>query len=277
MRNWIDYVDFMKWFPENVSTYGAQLDHLFEVIWYIDLAIFFLTYGLLIYFMIKYREKPGVKAKGYHGNNVLEFTWTLLPTLLFAGLGVYTDHEWEVTKNSAYIPKPDVEIEVLGKQFNWVFRYPGADGVLGKRSDKIRTTDNLFGIDPNDPNGKDDIILENELNLPINKNVLVHLSSCDVIHSFFLPNFRVKQDALPGSWMKVWFNGTKAGKYEIACAELCGSSHYNMKGSLVMHSIDDYNKWYDGQVKSKADQLNPPPPTEPATSTDTTKTVASLK
>lgn len=266
-------LDFLKYFPENVSTFGAELDHLFAVIWYICLAIFFLTYALLIYFLIKYRYKPGVKARGYHGNNILEFTWTILPTFLFAGLGIYSDGAWEKTKNEYRIPKPDVEIDVMGQRFNWVFRYPGADGILGKREPKFKTMDNIFGMDPNDQHGKDDIIIENEVHFPINKNILVNLSSKDVLHSFFLPHFRVKQDALPGSWMKVWFNGTKAGNYEIACAELCGESHYNMKGKLVMHSLEDYNKWYDEQIKIKTEQMaqaaaNPEPPKPAEAATD---------
>jgi cytochrome c oxidase subunit 2 len=205
--------------------------------------------------VVKYRRKPGVKASGSHGNNMLEFTWTILPTFLFAGLGIYTDNAWEITKNEQRIPKPDVEIEVLGKQFNWMFRYPGADGVLGKQSPKFRTIDNPFALDPADPHGVDDIIMENEFHLPINKNILVRLSSVDVLHSFFLPNFRVKQDALPGSWMKVWFNGIKAGKFELACAELCGASHYNMRGVLFMHSQQDYNTWYDAEISKKSQQM----------------------
>jgi cytochrome c oxidase subunit 2 len=109
---------------------------------------------------------------------------------------------------------------------------------------------NLFGIDSNDVNGKDDIIIENaQLHLPINKNIVVNLSTADVLHSFFLPNFRVKQDALPGKWIKVWFNGTKAGKYEIACAELCGSNHYAMRGEIFMYGQQDYDKWLDGKNK----------------------------
>lgn len=248
-------LDFLRYFPENVSTFGFELDRLFAVIWYITLAIFFLTYGLLVYVLVKYRRKPGVKASGSHGNNMLEFTWTILPTFLFAGLGIYTDNAWEITKNEQRIPKPDVEIEVLGKQFNWMFRYPGADGVLGKQSPKFRTVDNPFALDPADPNGEDDIIMENEFHLPINKNILVRLSSVDVLHSFFLPNFRVKQDALPGNWMKVWFNGIKAGKYELACAELCGASHYNMRGVLFMHSQQDYNAWYDAEISKKVQQM----------------------
>jgi len=248
-------LDFLRYFPENVSTFGFELDRLFAVIWYITLAIFFLTYGLLVYVLVKYRQKPGVKASGSHGNNMLEFTWTILPTFLFAGLGIYTDNAWEVTKNEQRIPKPDIEIEVLGKQFNWMFRYPGEDGVLGKQSPKFRTVDNPFGLDANDPNAVDDIIMENEFHLPINKNILVRLSSVDVLHSFFLPNFRVKQDALPGNWMKVWFNGIKAGKYELACAELCGASHYNMRGVLFMHAQQDYNTWYDAEISKRTQQL----------------------
>jgi len=257
----LDYFNFLRYFPENVSTFGTELDHLFTVIWYITVAIFFLTYGLLIYCLIRFRQKPGVRASGSHGNNMLEFTWTILPTFLFAGLGIYTDNAWEVSKNEHRIPKPDIEIEVLGKQFNWMYRYPGADGVLGRQSPQFRSSDNLFGLDPSDPHGKDDIIMENEFHLPINKNVLVHLSSIDVIHSFFLPQFRVKQDALPGSWMKVWFNGIKAGKYELACAELCGPSHYNMRGVLMMQSADEYNKWYDEQIKNKTEQMAQATPT----------------
>ena len=94
--------------------------------------------------------------------------------------------------------------------------------------------------------------------LPINKNVLVNLSSNDVLHSFFLPNFRVKQDAVPGQWIKVWFNGTKAGTYEIACAELCGSGHYNMRGLLVMDSQEAYDAWLDEQYKIKKPELSAP-------------------
>ncbi|MFN4767506.1 MAG: hypothetical protein ACK5IF_05410, partial [Ignavibacteria bacterium] len=91
----------------------------------------------------------------------------------------------------------------------------------------------------------------------INKNVLVNLSSNDVLHSFFLPNFRVKQDAVPGQWIKVWFNGTKAGRYEIACAELCGSGHYNMRGLLIMDSQQDYDAWLDQQYKLKKPETAP--------------------
>ncbi len=256
----LDFFNFLRYFPENVSTFGSDLDRLFTVIWYITVAIFFLTYGLLIYSLIRFRQKPGVRASGSHGNNMLEFTWTILPTFLFAGLGIYTDNAWEVAKNSNRIPKPDMEIEVLGRQFNWMFRYPGADGILGRQDPKFRTRDNLFGLDPSDPHGQDDIIMENEMHLPVNKNVLVHLSSIDVIHSFFVPQFRVKQDALPGSWMKVWFNCMKVGKYELACAELCGASHYNMRGVIMMNSMEDYSKWYDEQIKNKADQMAQAPP-----------------
>ncbi len=122
---------------------------------------------------------------------------------------------------------------------------------------------NPFGIDKYDPAGYDDFVTMNQLHFPINKNVVVNLSTMDVIHSFFLPNFRVKQDALPGQWIKVWFNGFKTGKYELACAELCGSGHYGMRGEVFMQSQQDYNKWLDEQYSAIKANLAAKPPVIP--------------
>jgi cytochrome c oxidase subunit 2 len=252
------YKDMLTFFPENVSTFGEQLDSLFAVIYWFSVIIFFLTYGLLFAFLIMYRYREDRRAYYYHGNNLMEFTWTLLPTIFFAGIGIWSDEAWTKSKSAHRVPKPDVEIDVLGYQagFGWMFRYPGPDGKFGRKVRNQITTNNPFGIDSTDTFGKDDFVIISpggsrpvQAHLPINKNILVNLSSNDVLHSFFLPNFRVKQDALPGQWIKVWFNGTKAGNYEIACAELCGSGHYNMRGLLVMDSQEDYNKWLDEQYK----------------------------
>jgi len=244
------YKDMLTFFPENVSTFGGELDSLFAMIYYASVAIFFITYAILIAFIIMYRHQEGRKAYYYHGNNLAEFTWTLLPTFLFAGIGLVSDDAWTKSKYAYRVPNPDVTIDVLGYQsgFGWQFRYPGPDGVFGNKVRNQISSANPFGIDSNDVHGKDDLVIISpggarpvEVHLPINKNVLVNLSSNDVLHSFFLPNFRVKQDAVPGQWIKVWFNGTKAGKYEIACAELCGSGHYNMRGLLIMDSQQDYD------------------------------------
>jgi cytochrome c oxidase subunit 2 len=253
------YKDMLTFFPENVSTFGGELDSLFAMIYYASVAIFFITYAILIAFIIMYRHQEGRKAYYYHGNNLAEFTWTLLPTFLFAGIGLVSDDAWTKSKYAYRVPNPDVTIDVLGYQsgFGWQFRYPGPDGVFGN---KVRNQ-----ISSANPFGKDDLVIISpggarpvEVHLPINKNVLVNLSSNDVLHSFFLPNFRVKQDAVPGQWIKVWFNGTKAGKYEIACAELCGSGHYNMRGLLIMDSQQDYDAWLDQQYKLKKPELSAP-------------------
>ena len=256
--------NMLTYFPPGISTYSESLDDLFRLVYWISAAIFVLVQIVLVTFIFKYRTRPGHKSIYYHGNNVVEFVWTLAPTVLFAGLGLYSDEMWKVMKYSSRVPSPDVEIDVVGQAFNWHVRYPGGDGILGKRHARYRTAQNLFGIDPTDIHGKDDIVLTGEFNLPINKNVVVHLSSVDVLHSYFLPNFRIKQDAVPGSWIDVWFNGTKSGKYELACAELCGSGHYAMRGVLNMQSDADFATWMDAKITAKkailaAQAANPQP------------------
>lgn len=259
----------LEYLPEVVSTVGIAHDHLFTVVYYITAAIFVLVNVLIVYFVIKYRYREGRKAYHFHGSMPVEFTWTLLPTLLFAGLGFYSDDLWTDMKYQNRTPKADVEIDVLGQTFMWHYRYPGADGVLGKRSAKFMAVDNIFGVDPSDPFGKDDIVMTNRFSLPINKTIVVHLSSVDVLHSFFLPHFRVKQDAVPGMWINVWFDGLKPGMYELACAELCGPGHYNMRGELTMLSAPDYDAWMNEQIKNKLASMQPAAPA-PAAEADTT-------
>jgi cytochrome c oxidase subunit 2 len=257
--------NMLSYFPASVSTYSEAHDDLFRLVYYLSVGIFLLVNSILVYFIFRYRHRPGATSYHYHGNNVVEFTWTLLPTILFAGLGLYSDEMWKIMKYPSRVPTPDVEIDVVGQAFAWSARYPGADGILGARAPKYRSGANLFGIDPTDPHGKDDIVLTGEFNLPINKNVVVHLSSVDVLHSYFLPHFRIKQDAVPGAWIDVWFNGMKPGKYELACAELCGSGHYSMRGVLNMQSEEEFNKWINGKIEARkqamlAEAAQPPSP-----------------
>lgn len=259
MLEWL-YKDMLTFFPEGVSTYSKQLDDMFAVIYWFSVIIFFLTYGLLIAFIIKYRFNPKRKGYHFHGSNALEFTWTLLPSIVFIIIGLWSEDMWTRTKSEWRVPHPDVSVEVMAYQFGWNIRYPGPDGVFGKKDRSQMTPSNPFGIDKNDPAGFDDLITMNQIHLPINKNVVVNLSTMDVIHSFFLPNFRVKQDALPGQWIKVWFNGFKSGKYELACAELCGSGHYSMRGEVFMQSEVEYDKWLDEKYSAiKANLLANPP------------------
>ncbi|MBN1449167.1 MAG: cytochrome c oxidase subunit II [Bacteroidetes bacterium] len=242
----------LDWLPENVSVFGEGVDHLFRLIYYISIAIFLLVNTIYILFIIRYRRKrKGEKAYHYHGNNLLEFSWTALPFALFLFLAFYSDGIWEDIKYSEKKPNPDLVVEVMGQAYLWHFRYPGSDGIFGRRERRFISPTNPFGVDPEDPNGRDDLTGINTMHIPVNKTILVRLSSMDVIHSFFLPNMRVKQDAVPGQWVDVWFNSVKTGEYEIACAELCGSGHYLMRAVLTVQPQREFDTWIDEQYTNK--------------------------
>jgi cytochrome c oxidase subunit 2 len=214
----------MRWLPENVSTYGGDIDSIIRLIYYITLAWFFLTLGAILLFLVLYRRREGRKATYIRGDKPGEAAWILIPAFIVLVLDLWIDfHGAEVwAKVKGRVPPSDLRIQVTAKQFNWEVRYPGPDGKFGTA---------------------DDLQLENELHVPVNKVVRVVLKSKDVIHSFFLPNLRLKQDAVPGREIEAWFQATKPGRYEIPCAELCGFGHSGMNGWLHVHPADEYQKW----------------------------------
>ena len=138
---------------------------------------------------------------------------------------------------------------VVGEQFAWNIQYPGPDGKFGRTDINRVSADNPLGLDRTDPNAKDDITSINQLYLPVNRPVLVHLSSKDVIHSFGVYELRVKQDAIPGMTMPVWFVPIRPGEYDIACSQLCGLGHFRMRGFVTVQSDADFRKWLDDQEK----------------------------
>ena len=219
----------LQWLPEDVSTFGGEIDSLFYLIYYITAATFILVTVLMVLFLVMYREQPGRRATYTHGNTSLEIIWTIIPAAILIVLSFMSVSTWAKVKQHA--PDSDFELQVAAKQFNWDVVYPGADG--------------KFGTD-------DDVKFDNDLHVPVNKVVRVHLSSKDVIHSFFLPNLRLKQDAVPGRTILVWFEATKPGKYEIPCAELCGFGHSGMKGWLYVHTPEEYAKWAGEHLAAKA-------------------------
>jgi len=210
----------LGWLPEDISTYGHHIDGLFRLIYYITLVTFVLVEATLIWFLIRYRQRPGQAAVYTHGNTALEITWTVIPAVILVILGIMSNRWWAVIK--ADVPPTDFHVRVTGKQFNWEILYPGPDG-------KFDTPD--------------DVQIDNDLHVPVNTVVALKLRSKDVIHSFFLPNLRFKQDMLPGREINGWFEATKVGKYEIPCAELCGFGHSGMKGYLFVDSPDEYQRW----------------------------------
>jgi len=210
----------LPWLPENISTYGGRIDSLFYLIFWITSITFVLVQGVLLVFLFKYRAKPGKRATYTHGNNTLEIAWTIAPSLILIVLALMSRSLWHEIKET--LPPSTVHVQVRAKQFNWDITYPGPDGQFGTGDDKT---------------------LENDLNVPVNEVVQLRLQSNDVIHSFFIPVLRFKQDMLPGRDIMQWFEATKTGRYEIPCAELCGFGHSGMLGHLTVHSAEDYAKW----------------------------------
>ena len=214
----------LRWLPDGyggVSSYAKDIDKLFYLIYYITAFIFLLVTVLMIWFLIQYRYREGDtrRARYTHGNSALELTWTIIPAIVFIGLWFASRTTWAEIKGQS--PPPDVEVRVTAKQFAWSFAYPGPDKLFDTTDDKT----------------------DKELNVPVNKVVRVHLRSDDVIHSFFVPSFRLKQDAVPGREIQVWFKATKPGRYELPCAELCGPGHSGMVGWVNVYSEADYQKW----------------------------------
>jgi cytochrome c oxidase subunit 2 len=204
------------WLPKDVSEHGSQIDSLFYFILALTGVVFIATEVLLFWFIWKYDE---AKAKGpatyIHGSHTLEVVWTIIPAVVLLVLAIYQMNTWADVKMRRPVMSPTVE--VVARQFEWRLRYPGRDGQLG-------TPDDLF--------------LVNDL-------ILVQLKSMDVLHSFFLPNLRVKQDAVPGMKIPVWFKAKETGEYDLVCAELCGWGHYKMKGRVTFVTRPEFDAWLE--------------------------------
>lgn len=216
------------WFPHDISTFGPRIDWLFELIFWIVVIVWAAVMITMVIFMVRYRARPGRKAEYIEGNPRLEMIWTTITAAIMVMLAFMSRSTWADIKEHG--PPGQVFFNVTAKQFNWEITYPGPDGKLGT---------------------KDDVTVENEMHVPVNQVVRIDLTSKDVIHSFFVPNMRLKQDAVPGRIIKVWFEATEPGVYEIPCAELCGFGHSGMLGHLTVQSEADYEKYlkdtYSGQ------------------------------
>ena len=218
----------LRWLPEDVSPYGAGIDSLFYFIYYLTAVAFIGVTVLMLVFLYIYRHKEGRRATYSHGHTGLEIIWTIIPAMIFIGLGLASKDKWDEIKLTT--PETDTVVKITGKQFNWEILYPGPD--------------KEFGTD-------DDYQVDNDLRIPIEKPVRVLLGSKDVIHSVFIPNLRFKQDTMPGREITAWFQANKPGKYEMPCAELCGFGHSGMRGFVYALAPDDYQAWYEKQWPSK--------------------------
>ena len=213
----------MGWImPEGASTYAGDIDRLYYLILIITGIAFVVVEAALVWFAIKYRARPGRKAHYTHGNMKAEVIWTAVPAVVVVMIGVLSARVWGEIHRGDGAPPGALQVGIMAKQFEWNVTYAGADNQLGSA---------------------DDFVTRNELHVPVNRPVAVMLEAEDVIHSFFVPAFRVKQDAVPGMRIRIWFQPTKAGTYEIGCAELCGLGHYRMRGLVTVYEQADYDSW----------------------------------
>ncbi len=242
----------LYWAPEAATVGAKKVDTLLNFIFYLTAAVFVLTQTVYIYYLVKYRKRPGSKAYYSHGNNKLEIIWTAIPTAIFLGLVIYSNRLWAELHRPA--PEDSVKVDVVSYQFGWDMRYAGADGQLGKVDVHSYSVDNRFGLVPDDAAGDDDFS-STELVIPVNRPVHIYLHSRDVIHSFYVPEFRLYQAAVPGrtiAW--VWFEPTRTGNFELACSQICGSGHYNMKAPIRVVSQEEFEKWQAGKIEAKAEE-----------------------
>ena len=237
--------------PIDISTHGYLIDRLINILHVFMVVLFVFWFIFLIYTLIRFRARPGHQAeyspKPMKWSTYLEVGIALFEVFLLLVLAIPA---WQYAKASVPSAKNVVNIRVVAEQFAWNIQYPGEDGLFGPTKPDLVTADNTIGIDRSDPAAKDDIVAINTLHVPVNRPVVIQLSSKDVIHSFFLPVLRVKQDAIPGMIFPVWFQATQTGEFEIACAQLCGLGHYRMRGSLTIENDEAFSTWLNEEKKS---------------------------
>ena len=241
--------------PPASSVHGAEIDTLMKVSMTLILVVFFALSPMLFYFAYKYRGRKENKAYFFAHNNKLEIVWTVVPTIILTALIIYGLRTWDRAMN------PDISeatvIEVYSKQFDWTARYSGTDNILGDANYKLVEGRNTLGVDVNDENSADDIVVR-EVHLPVNKPVLLKFRSRDVIHSAFLPHFRVQMNCVPGLSTQFAFTPTKTTaemkesegedfEYVLLCNKICGSAHFNMQMKFIVEREEDYNKWLSSQ------------------------------
>ena len=248
MKDW--FAHNVLGLPELASANGRAVDDLMVYVHWLMLVLFV---GWIIYFcyvLFRFNAARNKKAS-YEGSksklpSYVELAIVAVEAVLLLGIAVPL---W--AKNVSQFPKPEdaTVIQIMAEQYNWNVRYPGLDGKFGQQDMKLIASDNVFGVDPADPAGKDDIQLLNEIHVPVNKPVLIYLSSKDVIHSLKLVAMRITQDAIPGLRIPCTFTPTKIGRYQIECAQLCGFGHASMsRGFIVVQSQADFDSW----LKSKS-------------------------
>lgn len=238
------------WFPEGINAHARAFDEYFLITLLLTGTIFILAQFFLGWLILRNRNRrdPVVHSEG---NNRLEFVWTAAAALLFVGIAAASSTIW----SNLHIDQPSpqaLRIETMAKQFAWSFRYPGVDGKFGRTAIKFinDANGNPFGLDEADPAAKDDIVTS-AVRVPVNTPIVLQLKARDVIHNFFVRELRLKQDLVPGMDIPLAFTADKPGAYEVACSELCGLGHHQMRTTLIVMEKPEFDAW----LKQMAAQL----------------------
>lgn len=246
------------WLPKLASVEGAAVDRQFAVSYLWMGAVFFAAQFLLGFLVWKYRDRRGASAHYSRGNVRAEIVWTGLTALLFLGLSWTGAQAWSKSFASSPHAHPQdgssFQVEVNALQFAWYFRYPGADGKFGRTRPELRDASGgneaAIGLDVDDPAAQDDLVTTT-LVVPNEHDVVLIFHSQDVIHSFFVPELRFKQDTTPGTLDRARFRPNRVGTYEIACAELCGQGHYRMRAELRVMSAEEFERWMAERIEAR--------------------------
>ena len=231
-------------FTPIASNWGA-IDFTIDITLWVTGFVFVAVNLFMAYSIIRYRHREGIKADYEPENTKLEVWLTVITTILVAALLAPGLIVW-----AKFVTPPEnaIEIEAIGQQWKWTFRLPGEDGDFGHTDARLITVDNPFGINPDDPSGQDDILVDDAIvHIPVNQPVLFWLRSKDVLHNFTVAQFRVKMDLVPGMETYMWLEPTVVGEYEILCEELCGIAHHAMRGRVVVDEPADYQAWVASQ------------------------------
>lgn len=232
------------WWTPIASNWGYIDDTIIITFW-VTGAVFVAVLGFTAYCVFRFRYQKGRRSAYQPENNKLELWLTGLTAL---GVVVMLTPGLFVWNQFVTVPEDADEFEVMAQQWQWSYRFPGKDGVLGTTSARYIDDDNPFGINPNDADGQDDILIDDpELHLPLDRPVKVLLRSIDVLHDFYVPQFRAKMDMVPGTVTYFWFTPIRTGTFDVLCFELCGVGHYAMRGTVVVEAESDFKAWLGEQ------------------------------
>jgi cytochrome c oxidase subunit 2 len=241
--------------PVAASAEAAAVDRIMALVHWLMLALFVGWSAFFVYVLVRFRRSAHPVAR-YQGVRARWASWVEGGVLAaeIALLAFFSIPVWSARVDALPAERDSTVVRVVAEQFAWNMHYPGRDGVFGRTDIRLVNPDNPLGLDRRDPAGRDDITTINRLTLPVGRPVLVYLSTKDVVHSFGLPEMRVKQDTTPGISQPVWFTPTRTGEWDIACSQLCGLGHSRMRGVYAILPQAEYDAWFERQTAA----LTPP-------------------